>query len=886
MSDLDSFEAKVQSLIGSQGPLEAYRTLIAENDALIRSDALEIGHEIVARRSAIHCLLMADWAEEQQKSAGYERPFAVVAIGGTGREEMTPCSDTDFAFLFDDTIEGNDFLLSLQHQTIQTKEFRNRCGFEGETLPFNLEDASDCPDLKQLNAFLDMKPAYDPTGLAAQFRETIQETYDPFRHFLHVSEHWLEHWGESNSEAERIDRFDIKNEGLRTFLGGVWALAGNRFIHSHEIYPRIDDPDVLPAYYFLLRIRAFLHLQKGTHSNPTATGSHAEDVLYFEDFLSLGDLKGSDASEQEKFEFAIDVRERLLDARRRVDRFACGAIGGELKRGRPIRPGVTLVYGSGGLREDAQLPEEEGREKSRTALGMLLAAQRYGVSIDPSEMERTFLGAGKWLEPVPELGQLFNETLGSLAGSLEFLSQIPGAQERLFPGFSRFEASLDERVMTEKKSLRGALLRQKLRALENDIEEGKRQIEQAMRPEEFTDVAYQFSVPVEAASLDSDHLAAVKLALTTKRLPLTEQDEAAREDEDLPLHLRFSSGISNIPLDRYYEESFRDAGFSKETLEITRFLIENRNAFKERAEQDIMDSSQVETILTACRHSQDLLRALIVFTYADRTEWEGEKENPARWFNIRELYSKARLDSQPDFDPTEKLSQVGFGEKELSILKDFGKDFFEGIYRHYAIRMGGYLIRLEEAARNPGKKPAIPHVTRINVGSSRIVGVAALDVPGIAASISGAFWKEGVGLQQAHLFSATNHGLALDFFHLAPPVEGEEVEEGKLKAAIIGAILERKYIREEDEAALPKVARKVTLRSTASGLYHLRGETKEDVGALLYVLSCRAFRQFSANIYALAAHTGKRGSSRVSVYLSLPDEIDFEEAQAIAEKWE
>ena len=99
-------------------------------------------------------------------------------------------------------------------------------------------------------------------------------------------------------------------------------------------------------------------------------------------------------------------------------------------------------------------------------------------------------------------------------------------------------------------------------------------------------------------------------------------------------------------------------------------------------------------------------------------------------------------------------------------------------------------------------------------------------------------------------------------------------------------ITRRRLYLEAMEAALPKVARKVTLRSTASGLYHLRGETKEDVGALLYVLSCRAFRQFSANIYALAAHTGKRGSSRVSVYLSLPDEIDFEEAQAIAEKWE
>ena len=35
-------------------------------------------------------------------------------VAGTGRAEMAPCSDNDFAFLFEDALEGNSFLLELQ----------------------------------------------------------------------------------------------------------------------------------------------------------------------------------------------------------------------------------------------------------------------------------------------------------------------------------------------------------------------------------------------------------------------------------------------------------------------------------------------------------------------------------------------------------------------------------------------------------------------------------------------------------------------------------------------------------------------------------------------------------------------------------------------------
>ncbi len=215
-----SHDHRIRAEIGRLGPLEAFRLLIAENNALILGSDLDNGRAVAKARSSIYLNLMAHWAEGQHRDSGYSRPFAVVALGGTGREELTPCSDTDFAFLFDDVIEGNAFLAHLQRQVVHTNAFKNCCGFPGDALPFNLDDMPTQTG-KGLNAFLDMRPIYDPDGLADRFRERIRSTYDPFQHFLHVSKFWRDHWGEPITESERLDHFDIKNDGLRIFLAGI-----------------------------------------------------------------------------------------------------------------------------------------------------------------------------------------------------------------------------------------------------------------------------------------------------------------------------------------------------------------------------------------------------------------------------------------------------------------------------------------------------------------------------------------------------------------------------------------------------------------------------------------------------------------------------------------
>lgn len=868
----------------SPGEIE-HRRRLAENDALIRSPGLDNGQAITAGRTAIFTSAIAEWAAEQQQALGFDRPFAVAAIGGTGRGEVTPCSDLDIVFLFEDAIDEaptRQFLLELQRQTLHTREFRERFGFSFAALPFGFDDVRNL-DGKQLNAFLDLDPVHDPVGLTEVFRQQIRNDYDPFEHFLHVrrfSHELREHTG---ATAERVDQFDLKNDGLRLFLGGIWSLAGQKFVHSHEIYQQLADIRDLQAYHFLLRIRCWIHLRRPPGGAPTAQGNHAEDVMTFDDFVTLGDWLEEGSSDAERLEFAHSVRARLLTARRRIAAFARGVIENELRPGHRISPGNPVALGAGGLYHAEPETCTTGNDRSRAALSLLLIAQRYDLPIDPSELQTTFLRAGDWLEPVPELSRIFSEPRGSLAKTFEFLAQLPGAEDRLFPGYAKFESSIDERVRTEQSTLRGPLARKKLEALDKARREGRRLLEAARDADALADVAYDIQMEVEAALVSQTHLAAIRLAIKTKRLPVTSDDLVTQQDPRRPLADRFSSGFSGVPVEEYYEHSFEGAGFDPKILEVTRFLVENRGTFRKIAEAGIVDDLQVKELLRCCDGDLDRLRALYVFTHADRHSWKSPVKEPTRFFNIRELYAKARMPADKKLNPVLLLRSGGYQDPEsLEILKDFGKEFFEGIYRHYAIRFGSYLLRLKAGGRS-GK----PRVTTIRERSAEILGVVARDDRGIAASISGALWKAGLELSQAHLFSADRHGLAMNFFHLAPPrpgTSGERLAGPELSRLIEGAIVERLHVSAADELALPKVAQHVIFAEWRPGLYRLQAETADEAGVLVYVLCCKAYRRLGADIHGLAAHAGPHGST-ASVYLTLPEEMSFDAAKAIVADW-
>ncbi len=862
---------RVRATVLAVGPRRAYSQLIAENDAQILGSDLTNGRQIVAARTAIHEGIVRQWALEQVRKNKYERPFAVVALGGTGRAEVTPCSDLDFAFIFDDALEGNPFLLDLQRQLLHTNDFREAHGFHFEPFPFNLDDAPRLVD-KQLNSFLDLSPVHDPTGLADRFRERIRKTYDPFEHFLHVRSFWKGRWEKAATEVERLDKFDIKNDGLRVFLAGIWTLAGQHFQHSHEIFAALPDPRDLEAYNFLLRIRCFVQLRHSPSARCLPDGNHPEDILGFEDFLALGDLLGPGASEQARFDFGNEIRTRLFAARRRVARLAKAVIEEELTGGREAAPGSAIHYTVGGLRHQFHDPSASPEKRSRDALALVLASQRYGVQIDPSELRRTFRGVGDWLSPVPELSALFYEQRGSLAESFQFLSQFDGAEDRLFPGYARFEASLDNRVLKEQTLARSAFERQKMKALEELVRDGRKELDQAVQSQRLSSLSGEIDPAIAAALLSADHLAGVKLALKTKRLPLTSGDIQRREDTSLKIHDRHSSGLSNIPLADYFQFYRPWCEFSDATLSTAEFLIANRRAFKDHAAAGINPDPVVVAFAELCRDEQ-LLRSLYVFTCADRTEWDSARVNPGRWFLSRELYHKALQQFRPGFDPTHALRTLGFSAEEQAVLQDFGSDFYAGVYRTHAGTFGAHLLALVESPDETGPKAML-----LRDGSTVMVGVAASDFRGLAACITGTLWKAGISLRQAHLFSAMNLHLGLDFFHLAP---GSPVPQGtELMRRLEKSIRERNHIAPEDESQLPALTRTTTLKEWLPGRYCLQHETSYDGEGLIYALAYKVFRHLEGNIFGLKADANPN-AVYVSIYLSLPKDLSLEQAQRI-----
>lgn len=879
------------------GPLEAYRQLIEVNNQQIRAANLDNGSEITAQRTAIHTELATHWVEAQREQFGYERPFALVALGGTGRGEMTPCSDTDFALLFEEDTKDNVFLKTLLDQTVNGTHFTDTYGFTIWPQPYNLEHAPALEGM-QLNAFLDMLPVYDPHDFAPTFRERIRATFDPFEHFLHVSRIWQGEGGIADVGAcDRLDRFDIKNEGLRAFLAGVWTLGGPQFRHSSEVYNGLENDRDLDAYYFLLRIRAFIHLRRGTHSEPKVNGAHDEDVLSFEDFESFGEMLGSNAEERERFDFANQVRVRLLSARRRVERFARGIIGGELRHGHKTFPGSSIIHGVGGLRYDSTEINATLSDKSTAALSLVVASQKYGVGIDPAELEEAFGNAGDWLLLVPQLSDLFYESRGSLAQSLEFLSQIDGAMERLFPGYTKFESSFDERVLEERATSRGAWVREKLQAFDACLHIGWKSLADGTARWDPLNPSLPDMLVAEAATLDSDHLAAVKLALLTKRLPMTDEDAVCQADESLELHERFSSGFSGIELKDYFTPYATEAGFTEKTVEITTFLVANRRALKQLSKRGRNDERVVSELVRLCGDLQTL-RALFVFTCVDRQVglptldsdpnalptgvhhrkprvWWSHENSPERWFNTRELYIKTLASFSPEIapDPARTISDAGFGTREREILEDFGYDYFSGLYVRHTNHFASHLLRLVE------QKDGDPKADLVRDGDAILLGVAAKDFRGLAASVAGALYQHRVSLRQAHLFSAANYQLALDFFHLGT----DQSLPRDLTAVVRDAVKQQLYIAEADVDSLPTLDGKLRLDGSTKGEYCLRYETTSDSSGVLYAVTLKVFHYLGASIHGLSAFTS-RGSAFVTVHLTLPHGQSLDEAQQIVER--
>ena len=407
--------------------------------------------------------------------------------------------------------------------------------------------------------------------------------------------------------------------------------------------------------------------------------------------------------------------------------------------------------------------------------------------------------------------------------------------------------------------------------------EGRKRLDEAVSGTRLKDLDREgVSIVIEAAQLDPDPLVAVKLALKTKRLPLTPEDAVARCNPSLPLPERFASGVSEIPLDAYYRPYMESCGLPQELIGLTEFLIRERRTLKRLAEVGMSDDDLVKALVNLCGDEQRL-RALFVFTHADRAEWESELQEPARWFSIRELYFKAMLNFRPASGSGKSMLESGLAEEDLEVLQSFGSNLTDGAYRRHTLRFAPRLIRLASDPAYDEPKAAV-----IRDGGSLILGVASRDFRGLAAIITGSLVAQGIELAQAHLFSSSKHSLALDFFHLGGNPGPDALTE--LPARVEDAI-RRRVFHPGDSATgggLLGNGGELSLEEWRPRLFCLRFTTREPkpVGAIIHALVLTVFRDLRGNVHALKANTA-RGSTFVSVYHSMPPDVSVDEARKI-----
>ena len=354
---------------------------------------------------------------------------------------------------------------------------------------------------------------------------------------------------------------------------------------------------------------------------------------------------------------------------------------------------------------------------------------------------------------------------------------------------------------------------------------------------------------------------------------MTPDDLEAREDTTRPLHERLASGMSGIPIEDYYETYRTACHFSDETIELTKFLVKNRRAFRDFVRVGYNSKEQVQRFVDLCQ-SEEWLRAFYIFTWADQAGWRPAEVSDVHLpegFNGRELYVKAMGTYRPRPAVKEHLVNAGFTPDHLDVLEDFG-GVFTGSYRELSNRFCYHLIELAE---NPDKGPL---VRTIWDGPSTILGVAARDTRGLAASITGALAAKGIPLFQAHLFSAQRYGLILDFFHV-------DLSDRSVGAALAKeiemAMREDRLIQEVDESSLQRLQGIATLeRWDDRGRYHLHVESPATSPGLIHSLTYQIYKHLEANIFGLTAYTAQ-GTAYISVYHDLPEHLSLEQAREI-----
>ena len=748
------------------------------------------------------------------------RRATLVALGGSGRREMSPGSDWDLLLLHDGKGDVAGFARAF---TTLLWDVRVHLGWSVRTLDEAQAAARD--DLSFRTALLDARHVAGDAALWHRAERSLLEEQRTrgVEPFLQAKVDELRARRERFGDTVFLLEPNVKQGqgGLRDLETALW-LTQVRFrartlggLLESALLPAGDVSQARAARDFLLRIRHAAHLAAG----------RKEDRLSFELQASLatgfGYAPGPEGAPVERFMRHVYVAAATL--RRVSDAIVARA---EEERGPRRAPRPERRFGH-----------------FRTFHGRLTTENGVLFQEDPAEVVRLFQLSAEHALPVHSWArERVVEALPGLAES-RGAPEVVAALKDLFTSPAARGAPLDE---MHALGVLGALV-----------------------PEFGRITAHHQNDLYHVYTVDVHTLRALRRLYALRAGDLVDVEPAmGRRMADLadPLPLFLGMLLHDAGKGMGGDHSVRGRelmvtlgarlGLTPRQREVAEFLVLHHLTLSHTAQRrDLSDPELIAWFAQTCGDVEKL-DALLLLTWADISSVAPGMWSAWRSGLVEELYRKARAvlrgegsDEQRTRERFGELWRSRFGAAEADRMQTTLPDrYFDSTPPQQAVR---HAMLLRRARRAP-----LAAILRRTGGAHAEVHLAARDAPGLLATWSGVLAAHGLDILSARIGS-TSDGYALDVFEVrgraGQPVERtrwrraradlQAVAEGRLD---VPALLARRRRRGLGRT-LPPVATRVSVDNRASQRFTVVDVRGEDRVGLLHDLA-RAFSEASLEI--------------------------------------
>jgi hypothetical protein len=598
----------------------ALREGLVESERRICTAALTEGWEIVHQRGQVIREAIRRFYEQLVLEAPPRGAFAILLLGGTGRQEVCPGSDVDVG-IFVENIEENEHFF--RHVSQQLRQFAPLIpGLRNVVKANSVPDLRDDKhfDLKSLAALLDADLLVGDVGLDQRIRRVCH---------ARAAERGLEFVFAINQDLRRFDQlypqlpgdvggFHVKNGigGLRNFQMTMWLYSFERWVPSVQVYEQVRNtrrfdsegaptPNVLSAVGVLFAVRCWIEQKRANRAHDHAEKRRANlfiDVVDMDDFLKrfgAGGLTELNSSREVIRSYRHETWDRLLE------------------RG-VVVPGTDglVIWGAGGLRIGA---DALFWDATNMFCSIYAAQQRFGLPIDKSVKRAARKNIAQSLRPDAGLVKLMVSS-GSILPALEDWFDY-GVMDKLVPGFGELANKLYQPGHRTATLTRAARAMQRMQNLEHlsTVTLADVSAREAFFLRQYQDIG-------DAAR------GALRLAVLTEEIPET---------------LFGSSDCYADCVTRYVAECLRVVpGLTTPMLSTVEFLLlvkrELLKSSETSADQQVLESWCQKIGELHARHPADTIRALALFAYAafDFHNPKGvgrSRLHPEQWQNVQNL---------------------------------------------------------------------------------------------------------------------------------------------------------------------------------------------------------------------------------------------------------